>query len=49
MIEDTKQYSETRIEYEEYADSQTLHIEAYMTAEELLKLVCRLIKRGESA
>lgn len=44
-----EQYSETRIDWEEYPDSRTLHVEAYMTADELLRLVERLVTNGQRA
>lgn len=44
-----EKYSETRIDWEEYPDSRTLHVEAYMTADELLRLVERLVTNGQRA
>ena len=44
-----EQYSETRIDWEEYPDSRTLHVEAHMTADELLRLVERLMPNGQRA
>lgn len=44
-----EQYSETRIDWEEYPDSRTLHVVAYMTADELLRLVERLVANGQRA
>ena len=44
-----EQYSETRIDWEEFPDSRTLHVEAYMTADELLRLVERLVTNGQRA
>lgn len=44
-----EQYSETRITWKEgYGEaSRTLDIETYMTAEELLRLVERLVANGQ--
>lgn len=44
-----EQYSETRIDWEEYEDTRTLHVEAYMTASELLQLVGKLVANGQRA
>jgi len=44
-----EQYSETRIDWEECPDSRTLHVEAYMTAYELLRLVEMLVPNGQRA
>lgn len=41
--------SETRIDWEEYPDSCTLHVVACMTADELLRLVERLVTNGQRA
>lgn len=51
VLPDSKieQYSETRIDWEEYPDSRTLHVVAYMTADELLRLVERLVANGQRA
>ena len=44
-------YSETRITWEERlgGSSRTLEIETYMTADELLRLVERLVANGQRA
>lgn len=44
-----EKYSETHIDWEEYPDSRTLHVEAYMTAYEILKLVEMLVTNGQRA
>lgn len=46
-----EQYSETRITWEERmgGSSRTLEIETHMTADELLRLVERLVTNGQRA